>query len=336
MLIHSLRKEYAVLRILKATRDIDISVCRDSSAKKEQARLIITMKNPDLIYRLMPFFVEQRKNNAAFQDFQECFAQDGKLYLVFAWREKPLLFKKIAEGDYSFRERLEIGKNLLSFMVLQQIPDCIQYDVLQEGNLLLDDALQVYFNYQLENIAGYFVSTGSKALDDALQAYFSYQPEDTEGCFAAAGSMVQPQLARIFRKIFRAEIDAQSAEELPAFIKELERGSFADYLDIYQAYDRLYDLLKNRHEQGQMEPQSFLFRLWERIKGLARWLKPALAVIVLAMAFGYLVYTATNPNSVAASANSVTINSIGTVEIEMPEPEQTPAETAAEEATAAE
>jgi hypothetical protein len=146
MLIHSLRKEYAVLRILKTTRDIDISVCRDSGAKKEQTQLIVTMKNPDLIYRLMPFFVEQRKNNAAFQDFQECFAQDGKLYLVFVYRDKPLLSRKIAEGDYSFRERLEIGKSLLSWMVLQQIPDCIQYDVLQEDNLLLDDALQVYFN----------------------------------------------------------------------------------------------------------------------------------------------------------------------------------------------
>lgn len=309
MLIHSLRKEYVVLRILKTTRDIDISVCRDSGARKEQARLIVTMKNPDIIYRLMPFFVEQRKNNSAFQDFQECFAQDGKLYLVFVYRERPLLSKKIAEENYSFRERLEIGKNLLSWMVLQQIPDCIQYDVLQEDNLLLDDALQVYFNYQMENVAGYFAATGSK---------------------------VQPQLARIFERIFQAEIDARSADELPAFIEELEQGSFADYLDIYQAYDKLYDLLKNRHEQGQLEPRNFLFRLWERIKGLTRYLKPVLAGIVLATAVGYLVYTVANPDSVAASANPVIIKSIGTVEIVTPETEQTPAETAADETKAAE
>lgn len=309
MLIHSLRKEYAVLRILKTTRDIDISVCRDTGAKKEQTQLIVTMKNPDLIYRLMPFFVEQRKSNAAFQDFQDCFAQDGKLYLVFVYREKPLLSKKIAEENHSFRERLEIGKNLLSWMVLQQIPDCIQYDVLQEDNLLLDDALQVYFNYQLENVTGYFTSTGSK---------------------------VQPQLAKIFERIFKAEIDTRSADELPAFIEELEKGRFADYLDIYQAYDKLYDLLKNRHEQGQLEPQNFLFRLWERIKGLTRYLKPVLACIVLATALGYLVYTVANPNNVAASANSVIINSIGTVEIETPETGQTPDETAADEARTAE
>lgn len=292
MLIHSLKKEYTVLRVLKTSRDMDSSVCRESAARRDQTQLIVTVKNPDLIYRLMPFFVEQRKENPAFQDLQECFAQDGKLYLVFAYREKPTLARKLAEGNYSFRERLEIGKNLLSWMVLQQMPDCIQYDVLQEENLLLDDALQVYFNYQLENMAGYFTASGSR---------------------------VQPQLARIFKGIFQTEIAARSADELPAFLEELEQGSFTDYLDIYQAYSRLYDLLKGREELGQLEPQNFLFLLWDRIKRLTRFLKPVLAVIVLATALGYLVYTAANPSSVAASANPVIIKSIGTVEIETPE-----------------
>lgn len=288
MLIQTLRRKFTVLRLLKSTRDLDIAVCQDLLEKWEQTYLVITLKNPDLIYRTMPFFVAQREN-PSFQDFRECFSQEGQFYLVFFYYDKPLLTEKYAEETYSLPERLAIGKSLLSRIVLQNMPANLQYEVLQERNLLLDDALQVYFNYRLEEIPSHHLLTGVK---------------------------VQAELARIFGMLLHKEIATKVAEELLAFIERLEQGAFADYLAIYQAYDQLYVRLRSMQEQGEMQPKSLLFRIWERIKRLGRYVKPVLAVLILGSALGYLVYTVIYPPSAVGAGGPVVIERIGTVNVE--------------------
>lgn len=288
MLIQTLKRDFAVLRVLETTRDLDISVCRDLLEQGEDRHyLVITVKNPDLIYRTLPFFTALQQN-PAFQDFRECFAQEGQFYMVFAYYDSPLLAEKLAAGDYLLTERLEIGKSLLSRVVLQDMPPGLQYEALQEHNLLLDDTLTVRFNYRLREIPSYPSLTAAR---------------------------VQAELARVFRTLLAREIAAQAAEELPVFLEELERGAFTAYLDIYQAYDRVYMLLKTRQEAGEMEPKSRLFRFWDRVKGLARYVKPVLAGLVLATALGYLAYTFMCPADTAGEGNAPFIEKIGAVDI---------------------
>lgn len=289
MLIQTLKRDFIVLRMLKSTRDLDIAVCRDLLEQNGQKYLVITLKNPDLIYRTLPFFTEL-KQSTSFQDFRECFAQDGQFYMVFSYYDKPLLAEKYPSGSYALTERLEIGKSLLSRMVLQNMPPSLQYEALQQRNLLLDDALQVWFNYQLEEIPAYPSLTGAR---------------------------VQVELARIFRELMSREIATKVSEELLDFLDRLDAGTFEKYLDIYQAYDKVYVLLTTLQETGEIEPKSFLFRLWERIKGLMKYVKPVLAGIVLVTALGYLMYTFIYPPKTAgASGAPVFIEKIGTVEIE--------------------
>lgn len=290
MLIQTLKRDFIVLRMLNSTRDLDIAVCQDLLEQKGQSYLVIIMKNPDLIYRTLPFFNEQ-KQNPSFQDFRECFAQEGQFYMVFSYYDKPLLADKYGSDSYSLLERLEIGKSLLSRIVLQNMPPSLQYEVLQERNLLLDDALQVWFNYQLEEIPAYPSLTGVR---------------------------VQAELARIFQMLLSREITTQVAPELLSFIDCLEKGTFADYLDIYQAYDKVYVLLLTLLEKEEIEPKSFLFRLWERIKKLTQYVKPVLAGVVLVSALGYLIYTVAFPSNTAGAGVGgapVFIERIGTVDI---------------------
>ena len=287
MLIQTLNRRFAVIMVRSTGKDADILICRDLWEQRIREYLLVAVKNPDLIYRFAPFFTQQAEN-FAFKDFVECFSKDGQFYIVFAYYEKPLFKEKFSEEFYFLSERLEIGKSLLSRMVLQNMPPGIQYEALQERNLLLDNALQIYFNYALEEIPSYGLFTMGR---------------------------VQKELGRIFRILLRQEIATQVVDEVRIFVEDLEQCRFADYLEIYEAYDRLYDLLKELQEIGEINPKSFLFRCWERIKKMARYLKPVLAGVVLVTALGFLIYTIANPG-VRSLGPQKMIETIGTVKAE--------------------
>ena len=287
MLIQTLNRRFEVIKAHSSGNDADILVCRDLWEDKDQEYLLIAIKNPDQIYRSAPFFA-QLSQNGAFTDFVECFSRDGQFYIVFVHHAKPLFKEKFNEEVYFLNERLEIGKNLLSRMVLQNMPPCLQYEALQDRNLLLDESLQVYFNYALEEIPAH-------------------------GFFTLA--RVQKELGRIFRLLLRQELATRVAEETEAFVSDLEECRFADYLGIYEVYDRLYVLLKGLQETGDIYPQSLPFRLWERLKKMAGYLRPVLAGVIIITALGFLIYTVTNP-SVRASGGPVNIETIGTVKAE--------------------
>jgi hypothetical protein len=284
MIIQTLNRRFEVIVVLRSGHDADIYVCRDLWEEGERKYLLAAIKNPDLVYACAPFFAKQ-KENRPFKDFLECFSRDGLFYAVFAYYAKPLLKAKFSEELYFLDERLEIGKNVLSRIILQQMPPAILYEALQERNLLLDDALQVYFNYILEEIPSY----GRISMD-----------------------RVQAELGRLFRFLLRQELDTQVMEGLRGFVEDLEQCRFADSMEIYEAYDILYDRLKELQDIGELNPQNFLFRMWEWLKKMFSYLRPVLAGIVLATALGFLIYSFVNP-AVAPSNSGTTIEAIGTV-----------------------
>ena len=72
--------------------------------------------------------------------------------------------------------------------------------------------------------------------------------------------------------------------------------------------------LLQRTLSGPVEPRTWLFRLWERLKRLTRFVKPVLAGVVLVAAFCYLVYTLLLPAQ--PKGTPVLFDRIGTVEIQ--------------------
>ena len=287
MLIQTLHKRYEVIHVRGAGHDADVLLCRDLWEEQERTYLLVAVKNPDLIHRCAPYFTAQA-DNRSFKDFIECFSRDGLFYIVFAWHAKPLFIDKFNEEFYFLPERLEIGKSLLSRILLLDMPPGILYEALQERNLLLDDAMQVGFNYILEDISSFNLFSMDR---------------------------VQQELGRIFRLILRRELATQVIEEASLFVGDLEQCVFRDYREIYEAFDRLYDLLTILQETGELNPKNFLFRSWEWLKKAFRFARPVLAGIVLATALGYLVYTLAYP-TVRPGSPVLTIETIGTVQAE--------------------
>jgi len=265
--------------------DADVFVCRDLWEETEREYLLIAVKNQDVIYRCAPFFTEQSEN-PSFKDFVECFSSGGMLFIVFTHYNKPRFDEIFSQETYFLRERLEIGKSLLSRMVLQNMPTGIQFEALQNRNLLLDSSLQIYFNYALGKIPS---------------------------CRETSLNKVQLELGRIFRLLLQRELATKVAEEIKLFLEDLERGNFKDYLEIYEAYDHLYLLLKRLQEKGELQPKSTPFRVWEWIKAISRFMRPVLVGAIMVTVVWFLIYTASNP-SIDPVGAPVAIDAIGTVD----------------------
>ncbi|QHI72596.1 hypothetical protein [Aminipila terrae] len=286
MIIQSLERGFAVIKIVESQRDMDILICKDLLEDQESRYMLISIKNPDLIYKSMPFFTEQTENNS-FSDLVECFSQNGNFYIVFKYKEKERLYEKIETEVYSLREKLEIIRNMFSEITLQDMPAAIQYEGLQRRNLLLDDSLSVFFNYDLREIKAY-----------------SIMPE----------SRMQTEAAAVLRTVFDVEIEAKSVKVLEDFITTLEIGGYKKYIDIYQEYDKVYQEILHNLEEDKVQPQGFLFRLWEKMKLFWRKAKPAFLILVVGIVFIYMFYNALKPQPLPASAKD--IKQIGTVMIE--------------------
>ena len=97
-------------------------------------------------------------------------------------------------------------------------------------------------------------------------------------------------------------------------LKELFLRIFHTHLyGFYAGYDRVRKALLERTFSGPAEPQTWLFRLWARVKKLARFVRPILVGVVLIAAFCYLVYTLLQPAQ--PTGTPVLYDAIGTVEI---------------------
>ncbi|MCD8038027.1 MAG: hypothetical protein LUE96_02935 [Lachnospiraceae bacterium] len=229
-------------------------------------------------------FTEQM-SNAAFEDFFECFSKDGNLYLVFLHREAVSLSDKLSEESCLLKERLTVGRNLLERIVLLNMPDMLVYDVLDSDRIQVTPALDVFFLYSFQEIGILETIT----IGDVCK-----------------------RMADTFAMLFEREISLEIDKEIPEFLEKLRACAYADYYEVYQVYLKLEEHLIQ--SGGTLKPNTFLFRLWEKVKwifGKARPVLMTLAVLILA---GWLIYSIMNPE--ASNDEKYVFQRIGTLNIQ--------------------
>lgn len=296
MVISIPNHDYFVIQKLLDNETQDIFLCCEISSRddfsseelNEQLQKkyrIIRVKDRKIIYELLPFFVELREHTV-FSDYCGCFSKDGFLNLIFACSEQPDLFSKLDNERCMLRERIDIGKNLLEKILMLNMPDFILYDALAEENVTVSKALDVSFNYQLLSLKNH----GVLGISD-----------------------VSERLLVLFKKLFEYELLREASIDIQAFIDELSAKSYSNYFEIYKSYEELYDKLLTGELIAAIRPNTFLFRLWDRIKGFGKYVKPILTVLVLLLIAGYLLYTIMHKPVDAAKVFNY--EQIGTVEI---------------------
>jgi hypothetical protein len=286
LLINTIDLEYEVIRVLRSGAGMDEFLCKGLQTGGDGYFLVVCLKDTALIRRAMPIYTALR-GSASFDDYVTCFAQRGCAYLVFRYRELPLLGTELEAGRFSLKERLEIARNLLKKITILQMPAYLQYEVLKPGNVQVSESLDVYFRYDLEEF--------EKSFDLPERRY-------------------QLTLQKLLRLLFAREMTDMSSQELLDFVNGLKTESFHDYLEVYKAFDKVYRSLTRLLNSGGLSPRSRPFRVWYRIRSLAKYIRPTLAVIVLLLLLGYLLYTILYPAQ-KAPFSQMPITKIGTLDI---------------------
>ena len=283
MIVQTAEQFYAVVRVLWDTETEEVSVCRDAS---NNLCTLVCFKDAEKRGFFLPLLARQR-DNPAFSDYLGVFTQNGALYARFRYTDAPTLAQRLEKDNWSLRERLEIGSSLLEQITLMNMPPAILFQALQERNVTVDDSLTVRFNYTLKN------------MDNC---------EKMDMAFVCAG------VQRILERLFQKELTERSVPELVEFFTTLDHNDFTAYLELYSMYDQVRRALLSREIAGQVEPQTWLFRLWAKIKSLRRFVRPVLGGIVLIAALCYLIYTLLAPT--VPKGELTQFGSIGTVEIQ--------------------
>lgn len=256
MVIRNLSKQYRIIREWGTSGEITQYICRE---EEEQKDCRIAVQNLGQVSNNEIRFLMEQVNNCRFQDFIDFFTDSENLYVVMAHAGEESLKAKLAE-ECSFRERMEIGKNLLEHILLSDIPDYFFQASMDTELIYVSPSLEIGLCYDLSY------------LDEFESAGFQ------KGAF---------KLGRILWELYREELSIRAFGPMEGLIYDLENSGFSSVLEVYERFQEIYREWAGKKRE-QMEPESFPFRMWKRIKQAGKFLKTAAAVGIMALAVVYL------------------------------------------------
>ena len=266
MTIETLKHQYYILQKVRETEKIDHFLCREEMGNNKKALYdVFKIKERSLVVKLILIFTEQM-SNVAFTDFCECFSKDGDLYLVFVHKKTVSLLEKLERENCSRKERSLIGKKIMEQILLLNMPDFLADDILNVRQIQISPAMDVSFLYELKEIDRFETVTIQK---------------------------IQDKLSAVLELLFSYEISLQISEDITVFLKQLKQGEYAEYMQIYQAYLQLLERLENA--ETVLKPNTFWFRVWDKVKEIWKKLKSFILVFVVIGVVGYLIYSIMNP-----------------------------------------
>lgn len=283
MVIETYNRTYTVVQHSVSNLKKEIYICKNN--KDNQLYTVICIKDKKITNQIIEFICEQ-KNNKKFSDLIDNFVYKEELHIVFAYAEGMPLEKRLRQ-NCTLEERMEIGKKLLEKLVLYQLPFYFQCQCLKIENIYQTDALDIKFQYTLEDVEDYDSYTGQTA-----SAY----------------------LYQIIKILFEKELKNNVIEPMQEFLKMVQKGEMEDPLKIYRAYCEICERIKKIPKEEMQTPKNWIFRLWEKIKSIKAVIRGILMTLIFLCVFGYMIYNIYM--SFQTKGYEKHFETIGTVQIE--------------------
>lgn len=266
MIIETLKHQYYILQKISETEQMEHFLCQEEAEDKRKILYdVFKIKERSLVVKLILIFTEQMSNKA-FTDYCDCFSKNSELYLVFLHKSSTSLQDKLKKEDCSRAERIMIGKKIMQQILLLDMPDFLMYDILDVTQIQVSQAMDISFLYKLKEISEFEAVTIDK---------------------------IQEKLSCVMELLFEYEISLQISEDIDTYLKQLKQGSYTDYVQIYQEYLHLIEKLEQN--EPMLKPNTFWFRVWDKIKNIWWKIKPFLFVFVVLGVVAYLVYSILHP-----------------------------------------
>lgn len=291
MLIKFPDKRYEVIQKMKMTASLQLYLARDLNSPGQEVYTIACVSGSGLIKKLI--LVTTRKNTSiSFKDLHDCFNAEGKYYIVFEYAQGKTLQQALQENDYNLQERLLLMKNIFARMFLLDMPDCFIYEVLRKDSIVVDEALNVRFNYFFTEMDYYW-------------------QVDERNCLRRISDLVQ--------EMFRKELTGKSSLELMDFAWDLEQEEYLYLWDCYEAFDGIYGQLLRQSEKHEIRPGRIWWRAWDWLKEKLPVIRSGIAAVLILAAGLYLLLHLPNP---VLSEEGIAFERIGTLEIREYDQEQ--------------
>lgn len=285
MRIQTLSRDYEIIQILQRDERKECLIVKTADLAKTEKYMFMILKQKEDIRRFVSFCADL-KENKAFDDFLDFFPRDGHLYMLYRYYDCESLEERALADGVSLKERLSIARNMIQRMVFLNTPLYLQYEALDWSNLRADENGMVYFNYRFFDMEKF----GQVSVSD-----------------------IWNRISEILTHLFAEELENESCPSLEHLIEQIEAEKFKNYMELLQTYEPIYKELLALHEKNEIKPRALGFRIWERLKAIAKRLKYVAMLLVIGALLWYLADTIINPSY--GGGDVLNYKSIGTLEI---------------------
>lgn len=263
MIIHILDRDFLVLYTVKGEgQELQQHICRDVNESSDRTYRALRIPAEHTGGALIRYLMEQ-VHNRDFREFAD-YSTDGEGVTVFmdCGCGTPLS-ERLSRETLRLGERLALAEKLTEHLVLGNFPAYFIHAAMEPGRVKVTDAMDFGFDFELADL-------------------LSWQETD----FA----MACRDMGKVFSALFEPELARRAFPDMESFLYGLDHGEFENTLQVYERLEAICRQWKDRDETA-LESRSFAFRLWERLKGLGRFLMTFAKLAVILLAAGYLAYS---------------------------------------------
>lgn len=279
MIIHTIRGAYRIVCTLEGSPMMSSYLCEREGTAGGEKFLVMGAKGRELSEKLLLDFVRQEKDRV------ECFTKEGTVWVVFRYYEGTEWVRKI-KGSMTFKERQELGKELMARLFAAELPRYLQYEASDARNIVYDQTGELRVNCLM------------------------FEPEKvSEQLFAA----VQKRVADRLEELFPEELRGEGETEPRIFFKKLRSAAFEGEAELYAAYRRMDEAMDAVQPDGAQKKEGYPARLWQ---GIAKHLNTVLQFLywmLIGGLLGLLVYVCIMPEH--APEERLRFERIGTLEL---------------------
>ncbi|MBQ1423441.1 MAG: hypothetical protein IIY96_03260 [Lachnospiraceae bacterium] len=267
MIIRVLDQNYFVQETIPSEDGLVQYVCTNVSEDDGRICRIVRIPLQDVKPALIEYLADIFREGQ-FRELIQYANEAGYLHVVTdCGPAKARSLKDRLEKDViPLKERLAMGEKFLKQLILSNVPVFFAQSAMDTAHVLFTDADECSFVFELEHLERFADADKEKML------------KGTESVLSG---------------LFAKELDQQKLPEMQAFLDRIVQGEYSGTLSLYQAYRSVEAELRDVDEDS-LEPKSFLWRLWDKIKLLASHAEKLFIVVVFAIAIAYLVWSVRN------------------------------------------
>lgn len=261
MRIQILDKSYQVLYTgEEEERGIRQYVCRDVEDVSGREYRAVRIPSELVTGELIRYLMEQ-VHNKSFREFVNYGTDAAYLTVLMDCKKGTSLAKLLSWERMTLRERLEIGEKLLEHLLLADFPTYFLCAALEPERVKVNSAMDFGFDFDLSGLV------------DFDKADFS---------------MACKKLADTLSPLFEPELKRRAFPDMEGFLYGLRHGEGESLLSVYQRFLSICREWRDKDED-RLESRSMAFVVWEKMKGLGRFLRGCGKVALVLLAAAYLV-----------------------------------------------